>query len=116
VKNIFSNINVFLILVFVKIFFYDFSRRVLQISSGIENSGGLVSNLVVALAVAWLICFLALSKGVQSLGKVKSINFLSYEKMKFVLLIQIECIFYCFISLCNVNRFNYSWCNIKWCY
>ena len=49
------------------------SRRVLQISNGIENLDGLVTHLVVALAVAWLICFLALSKGVQSLGKVKSI-------------------------------------------
>lgn len=48
-----------------------FSRRVLQISDGIENLDGLVTHLVVALAVAWLICFLALSKGVQSLGKVK---------------------------------------------
>lgn len=47
-----------------------FSRRVLQISDGIENLDGLVIHLVVALAVAWLICFLALSKGVQSLGKV----------------------------------------------
>ena len=48
-----------------------FSRRVLQISSGIENVDGMVTHLVVALAVAWLICFLALSKGVQSLGKVQ---------------------------------------------
>jgi hypothetical protein len=43
---------------------------VLQISSGIGNADGLVIELVVALAVAWLICFFALSKGVQSLGKV----------------------------------------------
>jgi hypothetical protein len=49
----------------------EFSRRVLQISSGIENADGMVLHLVVALAAAWLICFLALSKGVQSLGKVK---------------------------------------------
>jgi len=56
------------------IFFYDFSRRVLQISSGIENVDGIVTHLVVALAIAWLICFLALSKGVQSLGKVKLIR------------------------------------------
>jgi solute carrier family 6 amino acid transporter-like protein 5/7/9/14 len=60
------------------IFFYDFSRRVLQISSGIENVDGVVTHLVVALAIAWLICFLALSKGVQSLGKVKSIKILLF--------------------------------------
>lgn len=34
------------------------------------NPDGMVVELVVALAVAWLICFFALSKGVQSLGKV----------------------------------------------
>jgi hypothetical protein len=73
----------------MNIFFDDFSRRVLQISSGIENPDGIVTNLAVALAVAWLICFLALSKGVQSLGKVKSILFFLYEKKKFVLLINI---------------------------
>lgn len=52
--------------------FSYFSRRVLQISSGVEHPDGLVVGLVVALAIAWLICFLALSKGVQSLGKVKT--------------------------------------------
>lgn len=41
-------------------------------SSGVERPNGIVIELVVALAVAWLICFLALSKGVQSLGKVKN--------------------------------------------
>ena len=54
-----------------KTFLY-FSRRVLQISGGVEHADGLVVGLVVALAIAWLICFLALSKGVQSLGKVKT--------------------------------------------
>lgn len=50
---------------------FRFSRRVLQISSGVEHVDGLVPELVIALAAAWLICFLALSKGVQSLGKVR---------------------------------------------
>jgi hypothetical protein len=62
-------------LIFIDTFFFnDFSRRVLQITSGIENVDGIVTHLAVALAVAWLICFLALSKGVQSLGKVKLIR------------------------------------------
>jgi hypothetical protein len=56
----------------MNIFVYDFSRQVLQISSGVENVDGIVTHLAVALAAAWIICFLALSKGVQSLGKVKS--------------------------------------------
>ena len=37
------------------------------------NPDGMVVELVVALAVAWLICFFALSKGVQSLGKVMTL-------------------------------------------
>lgn len=83
-----------------------FSRRVLQISDGIENLDGLVIHLVVALAVAWLICFLALSKGVQSLGKV----ILNQLKTS-LLFIGIDCLFYRFISLCHVNCFDYSWSN-----
>jgi len=47
----------------------------LEISNGIDNLDGIVTHLAVALAVAWLICFLALSKGVQSLGKVNSSPF-----------------------------------------
>jgi hypothetical protein len=62
------------------------SRRVLQISSGVENSDGLVMHLVIALAVAWLICFLVLSKGVQSLGKVGQLSCMtasSYSQLHF---------------------------------
>jgi hypothetical protein len=69
VKNIFSKI----IFDLYKCIDFDFSRRVLQISSGVENTDGIVLHLAIALAAAWLICFLALSKGVQSLGKVKSL-------------------------------------------
>ena len=39
-------------------------------SNGIENLGGLNIPLAVCLFVAWLIVFGALSKGVQSLGKI----------------------------------------------
>ncbi|CAF2375737.1 unnamed protein product [Rotaria sp. Silwood2] len=65
-----------------------FYRRVLQISSGIENTNGIVIELVVALAVAWLICFLALSKGVQSLGKVAYFTALFPYVMLTVLIIR----------------------------
>ncbi len=69
-KNIFSNRICFDF--YEKSFFVVvLSRRVLQISNGVEQSDGLVTHLVIALAAAWIICFLALSKGVQSLGKVK---------------------------------------------
>jgi hypothetical protein len=100
----------------VRRFFDNFSRRVLQISNGIENVDGIVTHLTVALAVAWIICFLALSKGVQSLGKVKLIiSERQKKKQTLILFIKIDRLFYCFISLCNVNCFNRSWSNIKWC-
>ncbi|CAF1447052.1 unnamed protein product [Adineta steineri] len=65
-----------------------FYRRVLQISSGIENTDGMVIELVVALAIAWFICFLALSKGVQSLGKVAYFTALFPYAMLTVLIIR----------------------------
>ncbi|CAF1595881.1 unnamed protein product, partial [Adineta ricciae] len=65
-----------------------FYRRVLQISSGIENVDGIVTHLAVALAVAWLICFLALSKGVQSLGKIAYFTALFPYVMLTVLIIR----------------------------
>ena len=42
----------------------------LQISTGIEDVGGLRAQLVLCLALAWTIVFLALLKGVKSFGKV----------------------------------------------
>jgi hypothetical protein len=42
----------------------------LEISDGIENLGGINIHLAVSLFISWLIVFAALSKGVQSLGKV----------------------------------------------
>ena len=43
----------------------------LQISSGIEEPGSLRPELVISLAVAWTIVFVALLKGVKSFGKVQ---------------------------------------------
>ncbi|CAF0721987.1 unnamed protein product [Rotaria sordida] len=65
-----------------------FYRGVLQISSGVENLDGIVTHLAVALAVAWLICFLALSKGVQSLGKIAYFTALFPYVMLTVLIIR----------------------------
>jgi hypothetical protein len=42
----------------------------LEISDGIQNLGGINIHLAIALFVSWLVVFGALSKGVQSLGKV----------------------------------------------
>ncbi|CAF3316481.1 unnamed protein product [Rotaria socialis] len=65
-----------------------FYRRVLQITNGVENLDGIVTHLAVALAVAWLICFLALSKGVQSLGKIAYFTALFPYVMLTVLIIR----------------------------
>lgn len=45
------------------------SDKVLGITNSIENLGGLNFPLVMCLLLAWYIVFLALVKGVQSLGK-----------------------------------------------
>lgn len=46
-------------------------RRVLRISSGIDQIGSLNWDLVICLAVAWVICYFCIWKGVKSTGKVK---------------------------------------------
>ncbi|CAF2006135.1 unnamed protein product [Rotaria magnacalcarata] len=65
-----------------------FYRRVLEMSKGIEHPNGIVVELAVSLAIAWLICFLALSKGVQSLGKVAYFTALFPYAMLTVLIIR----------------------------
>ncbi|XP_014664701.1 PREDICTED: sodium- and chloride-dependent GABA transporter ine-like [Priapulus caudatus] len=47
-----------------------FYNKVLNISSGIDDPGDIQPMLVATLAVAWLIVFLVLIKGVGSMGKV----------------------------------------------
>ena len=47
-------------------------RRVLRISSGIEHIGSLNWDLVICLAIAWVICYFCIWKGVKSTGKVKT--------------------------------------------
>ncbi|XP_023931329.1 sodium- and chloride-dependent glycine transporter 1-like [Lingula anatina] len=46
-----------------------FYRNVLEMTDGIENSGGLKWDLSLCLLLAWLIVFLVLIKGIKSLGK-----------------------------------------------
>ncbi|XP_013390653.1 sodium- and chloride-dependent glycine transporter 1-like [Lingula anatina] len=46
-----------------------FYRKVLEMTDGIENSGGLKWDLSLCLLLAWLIVFLVLIKGIKSLGK-----------------------------------------------
>lgn len=46
-------------------------RRVLRISSGIDHIGSLNWDLVLCLAIAWIMCYFCIWKGVKSSGKVK---------------------------------------------
>lgn len=51
--------------------YWNFSRNhVLGLSSGIEETGGIIESLATCLFGAWVIVFLCLCKGVQSSGKV----------------------------------------------
>ncbi|CAF0839573.1 unnamed protein product [Brachionus calyciflorus] len=50
-----------------EVYFYD---KVLEISDGIQNLDGLVTPLVLALLLAWFLVYVALAKGVASLGKI----------------------------------------------
>jgi hypothetical protein len=43
----------------------------LQKTDGLENSGALIWQLVLALFVAWVLVFICLFKGIKSSGKVK---------------------------------------------
>ncbi|XP_024137396.1 sodium- and chloride-dependent GABA transporter 2 isoform X2 [Oryzias melastigma] len=45
-------------------------RRVLRLSSGIEEIGSLNWDLVLCLALAWVLCYFCIWKGVKSTGKV----------------------------------------------
>ena len=49
----------------------NFSRQVLNLSDGIQNLGSIEIPVAIALFVSWALVFVALSKGVQSLGKVR---------------------------------------------
>lgn len=46
-------------------------RRVLRLSSGLEHIGSLNWDLAICLAVAWIVCYFCIWKGVKSTGKVK---------------------------------------------
>lgn len=50
-----------------EVYFYD---KVLEISNGIDNLGPIQYPLALCLLLSWFLVFAALSKGVQSLGKV----------------------------------------------
>ena len=48
-----------------------FSNYVLEMSDGMENMGAVNWKLALCLLLAWIIIFVCLIKGIQSLGKVR---------------------------------------------
>lgn len=65
-----------------------FENFVLHISDGIESSGGIQWRLALALFICWVIIFLALSKGVHSLGKVSYVTAIFPYIIIFILIIR----------------------------
>ncbi len=50
--------------------YFDFSHRVLRLSSGIEDMGPAHWDLSLSLLAAWVIAFFCMVKGIKSSGKV----------------------------------------------
>jgi len=48
------------------------SRRVLRLSGGIDEIGPVMWDLALSLALAWIITFLALFRGIKTSGKVRT--------------------------------------------
>ena len=59
-------------LILTQICFLYYSRHLLQMTTGIEDFGGMRWELVAALAVAWILVYFCLWKGIKSSGKVVS--------------------------------------------
>lgn len=57
-------------MLFNSIIYLIYSKQVLKISDGIDNLGSIDIPIAIALFASWATVFIALSKGVQSLGKV----------------------------------------------
>ncbi len=54
--------------------FYSPSHKVLEITAGIENAGGIRWELFGLLVLAWAIVYFCIFKGVKSTGKVRVQN------------------------------------------
>uniref|UniRef100_A0A8C2ZX60 Transporter n=1 Tax=Cyclopterus lumpus TaxID=8103 RepID=A0A8C2ZX60_CYCLU len=68
--------------------FHSNKRRVLKLSSGIEEVGSLRWELVLCLILTWVICYFCIWKGIKSTGKVAFFTATFPFVMLFVLLIR----------------------------
>ncbi len=62
---------------------FDFSHRVLRLSSGIEDMGPAHWDLSLSLLAAWIIAFFCMVKGIKSSGKVTMLFYIP-QKMLFL--------------------------------
>ena len=83
----------------------------MNLSDGIANLGSIEIHVAIALFVSWAIVFVALSKGVQSLGKVSYFTATFPYVMLTVLVITgslleggVEKIFCCFFKVIKINK------------
>ena len=85
-----------------------FSRGVLQTSESIEETGGMVWQLVVVLAAGWFICALCLIKGIRTSGKVraraKCTNLYTKYTKYYILNILIQYHVIQYLYICNIQR------------
>jgi len=63
------------------------SRKVLTISGGIDEMGGPKWELVLCLALSWIVVYLCLIKGIKSSGKVSSFTGKSFFLLSFIIVI-----------------------------
>ena len=86
------------VLYFWLVLFYVYRKKILQISGGIEQPGGIVWQLALSLLFCWLLCYFCIWKGVKWTGKVqKSCVILNKCLLKIISTkIQLFC-------LCNIS-------------
>lgn len=58
---------------------YSSRRYVLEITDGIDNSGGIKWQLALTLLAAWVLVYFCMWKGVKSSGKVDSVVRYDYD-------------------------------------
>lgn len=81
-----------------------FRRRILGLSSGIDEMGGIRWDLAGCLLLSWLICYFCIWKGVKTSGKVEATRLkcpLSGNRVGFSLVLLPGCVFHSHLSLCD---------------
>ena len=106
----------------------NFRNKILRISDGIDNPGGIVWELALALFVMWLAVYFCVWKGVKWTGKVSlhdlccdiehtSFNLHLFDYFRCVLLLSfLDCVFHCYIPLYYVDHLVGTRSHTRWRY